>query len=91
MRSTLLKAPDSQLDDATKAVVRRWDVPETAAQVLEALDCAEYGGGASEFTMRILNILLQAAIKAENTTYEDVCKVANATWRTSAPYVLVSI
>ena len=91
MRSILLQAPDSHLDAATIAIIRKWDVPETAAQVLEALDCAVYGGGASDFMMKVLNILLQSAIEDEKTTYEDVCKVAKATWRTLPPYAELAV
>jgi hypothetical protein len=79
IKAILLAAPDSQIDPAVLDIIRKWDDPETAANVLEALDCAAYCGGASGFAMGVLDILLQAAIKKENTTYEEVVKAA--TWR----------
>lgn len=85
MKAILLQAPDSQLDPAVLAVIRKWSEPETAANVLEALDCAVYGGEASDFALNILETLLQLAIKKQNTTYEEVVK--SATWRAAAPYV----
>lgn len=79
LKSILLEAPTNQIDPVVLDVIRKWDEPETAAQVLEALDCATNCGGASEFAMGVLNLLLQTAIETEETTYEAVVK--DATWR----------
>ena len=79
MKTILLQAPDNQIAAAVLDIIRKWDDPETAAQVLEALDCAVYCGGASEFAMKVLNTLLYSAIDKEKTTYDDVVKSAN--WR----------
>lgn len=79
LKSILLEAPIDQLDPAVLNVIRKWDEPETAAQVLEALDCATDCGGASTFGMYVLEILLNNAIAKEETTYDAVVK--EATWR----------
>ena len=79
MRDKLLTAPEGQIDPAVLKIIERWDSPGTAANVLETLDCAVYCGGASEFVMQVLHILLERAIISEKTTYDAVVK--NATWR----------
>ena len=76
----LLKAPDSQLDAKMKPLIEAWDKPPKALQVLEVLDYCVNGSLASTFMMRILEMLLGAAIKREETTYEAV--VSQASWRT---------
>ena len=81
IKAILLSATDSQIDPAVLDIIRKWDDPETAANVLEAIDCAAYCG----FAMGVLDILLKSAIDKEKTTYEAV--VANASWRKSAPYI----
>ena len=85
IKTLLLEAPEHQIDPAVLDIIRKWDEPETAANVLEALDCAAYCGGASGFAMGVLDTLLQSAIKKENTSYDEVVKLA--TWRTSSPYI----
>ena len=79
IKALLLEAPDNQIDPAVLNVIRTWSEPQTALNVLEALDTAVYCGGASEFAMQALNALLAIAIKTENTTFESV--VQRATWR----------
>jgi len=79
MRDKLLTAPESQIDPAVLETIKKWDSPETAANVLEALDCAIYCGGASDFVLTVLHVLLERALDREQTTYDAVVK--NATWR----------
>jgi hypothetical protein len=87
MKAILLEAPETQIDPEVLKIVKRWAEPETAANVLEALDCAAYMGGASGFAMGVFDILLKSAIDNEETTYEAVVAVADASWRKAAPYV----
>ena len=76
----LLDAPDGQLDESAKAIIRKWPYQPTALNVLEVLDnCARYAL-ASDFTMSVLHILLDTRIEEEQTTLEEVVK--HATWRT---------
>lgn len=84
MKKLLLEAPDDHIAKAVVDVIRRWTDPEeTAIQVLEALDTAVHCGGASDFGMKVLNILYHSALNREETTHEEVVK--NATWRTQSP------
>jgi hypothetical protein len=75
----LLQAPATQLDDVVKPKIEKWDDPPTALQVLEVLDIVVYDALASSFVVKVLEVVLDMAIKRENTTYEAV--VAQATWR----------
>ena len=76
----LKSAPDLQLDSRMQPYIAKWGDPPKAIQVLEVLDYCVHGALASGIVMRILEMILDDAIKAEGTTYEAV--VAQATWRT---------
>lgn len=80
LTTLLLEAPDSQLDESAKKIIRKWPYQPTALNVLEVLDHCVYGGSASDFTMSVLHILLDTRIEEEQTTLEEVVK--HATWRT---------
>lgn len=77
--STLLAAPDSQLDARMKPYIEKWDKPAKAIQVLEVLDYCVNGSLASGIVVRVLEVLLGDAIKREGTSYAVV--VEQATWR----------
>jgi len=53
--------------------------PPTALQILEVIDMCVAGGLSSGFVIRLLQMLLDAAIKSEETTYDKV--VSQAVWR----------
>lgn len=77
----LLSAPDSQLDDQAKELIKLWDECPKALQILKVLDVCAYAALASDTTMTILDIMYKTALKAEGKTHEDM--VALATWRTN--------
>lgn len=79
MKAILLEAPDGHLSEAVKQSIVDWYEPPTALQVLRTTDIAVHSGGASEFSMGVLDTLLMIAMKAENITYEDLIK--HADWR----------
>lgn len=75
----LLKAPDHQLDAQMKPLIEKWTEPPTALQVLEVLDFCIHGALASGFMVAVLQALYDIRCKAENTTHEEVEKLAE--WR----------
>jgi hypothetical protein len=80
----LLEAPDSQLDDAAKKYIREWGDPPTALQILEVLDWCVWAAWASGFTMQVLNIMFEKALKDEKTSREEIEK--KAVWRDAPPF-----
>ena len=85
MKELLLQAPDGQLADSIKPMIQKWDEPEpTALQVLEVLDHCVFSALASEFGMKVLNILYEQAIERENTTKAGVAE--RAVWRNSEEF-----
>ena len=79
-KKLLLTAPDGQLDASMRPLIEKWDSPAKAIQVLEVLDHCVHASLASGFTVRLLQMLYDAALKNEGVTHEDVAKLA--TWRT---------
>lgn len=75
----LLQAPDSQLDSSVKPLIEKWSNPPTALQILEVADKVVYGSLGSDFTVQVLNVVLEDAISREQTTLSEVVK--QATWR----------
>jgi len=75
----LLTAPDSQLDESMKPLIKKWSNPPTALQILEVLDKCIYASLASGFVVTLLQMAYEALCKNENTTHDDVVKLA--TWR----------
>jgi hypothetical protein len=78
----LLIAPDSQLDASMKELIKKWDEVPKAIQILEVLDVSCQSSLASDFIMTIMDGLLHDAIKNENTTMEEIIKLAR--WRNVA-------
>lgn len=79
-KTLLLQAPDGQLDASLRPLIERWDSPPKAIQVLEVVDQCIHGSLASGFTVRLLQMLYDAALVNERTTHEEVEKLA--VWRT---------
>ena len=75
----MLLAPDSQADASLKEVIKKWDEPPTAIQILEAVDHTVRFSSGSDFVVQVLDIMLRQTIKEENTTFEELIK--RATWR----------
>lgn len=75
----LLKAPDTQLDQIVKDQIKLWDNPPKSLQILHTLDDCVHGALCSDFCITVLQILLDVACKEENTTYDEVVKLAD--WR----------
>lgn len=75
----LLQASDGQLDAAMKPLIEKWSDPPTPAQILEVLDHCIHGSLASGFVVHALQIVYDARRKEENTTHEEVVKLA--IWR----------
>lgn len=79
LKEILLQALESQLDPSVQNLIQSWDDTPKAIQVLEALDqCVRYSSG-SGFVVIFLHYILEDSIKQENTTYEEIVKLA--TWR----------
>ena len=79
IKDALLKAPDSQLDAEMFSLIEKWNDEPTSLQVLEVLDRCVYAGLASSFVIVLLESILDMAMTLENTTIEEVIKLA--TWR----------
>jgi hypothetical protein len=79
IREALCAAPDSQLDAAMFPLIRKWDDPPTALQVLEVLDACIHGSLASSFVIRVLEGLYGVACKREQITHDQAA--ARAPWR----------
>jgi hypothetical protein len=79
LKQQLLTAPDSQLDAKVKPLIEKWSSPPKALEILEVLDMCVHGSSASGFVVNLLEVMLDASINEENTTYEKI--VSQATWR----------
>lgn len=75
----LLAGSDRQLDERMKPLIRAWDDPPKAAQVLQVLDLCIHGALASGFVVKVLEILYDEARRRESATHGDVA--AHASWR----------
>ena len=75
----MLEAPTEQLDHCLFPLIKAWDSPPKAIQILEVLDQAIFSGLASGLAISFLNMNLEAAIEKEHTTMGDLVK--KATWR----------
>jgi hypothetical protein len=60
-------------------LVRSWNDPPKALEVLEVLDLSIHGGLASEFVVQVLQVEFEAALAREAMTQEQI--VAYASWR----------
>lgn len=79
IKQALLAAPDGQLDASVKPLIEKWGEDPAAIDVLHVLDqCVRYAL-ASNFTIGVLEIILNQSIAREGTSYAEV--VAQATWR----------
>lgn len=78
-RNAMLRAPEAHMDSALKDLIRKWDTPPKALQILEVLDKAIHGGGASEFVIDVLQIGYDKTLADEGKTHEEV--VLQAVWR----------
>lgn len=79
IKDLLLQAPDSQLDNSMKELIKKWSDPVSALEVLEVLDKSAYFSLASDFTMQVLHLSLNEALGREQTSLEELTK--KATWR----------
>ena len=79
MKELLLQAPDGCLDACIFPLIEKWDEPATSLQILEVLDHYIYGALANGFTVQVLQLLYNQALKREDKTYED--NIPFATWR----------
>jgi len=79
LKALLLEAPDDQLDKSMLPLIEMWDDEPKAIQILQVLDRCIYSALASGFVVSTLQIMLEAAMKAEQLTLEQL--VPLATWR----------
>jgi hypothetical protein len=79
IKEHFLRAPETQIGAPTMSTIREWDDNPTALQLLKTIDSAIFGSDCTTFVIRTLEIYLDKAIEKEQTTYEDVVKLA--TWR----------
>jgi hypothetical protein len=79
IKSHFLIAPETQIGKHTMATIKEWDDNPTAIQLLRSIDEAIYTSDCTNFVVKTLEIYLNKAIEAEQTTYEDLVK--QATWR----------
>ena len=80
MKKHFMIAPETQISDYAKTTIAEWDENPTAIQLLKTLDYCIYTAEASGFVIKTLEVLMDRAIAAEKTTYEDLVK--QAVWRT---------
>lgn len=79
IKSLLQQAPNEQLDACMQPLIAAWDDPPTCLQVLEVLDHCAHSALASDFTMGVLNIMLEMRLNDEQKTMQDITPLA--TWR----------
>ncbi len=82
LKSILLAAPQgshSPVDNKLKEMIKRWDAPPTAIQILEVLDHAINGALASSTVVMVLQIVYRATLESEGKTHEEV--ITHAKWR----------
>lgn len=75
------KTSDQTIDPSTFETFNKWHDPPLAVEILEMLDKCVYNALCSDFVIFIMRFELEKAIERENTSYEDVVKIANSTWR----------
>lgn len=75
----LLSAPPSQLDPIVMMKIQTWGDTPTSLEILEALDMVVHASLGSDFTVTLLNTMLDITLKEEGETYENI--VAKAVWR----------
>lgn len=64
--------PNSQLDPQMVELIKKWDNPPQASQVLEVLDKCVFHSFTNGFYIKILDIILEDAFQRENTTFDAV-------------------
>jgi hypothetical protein len=79
LKQLLLEAPDSQLDAQMKPLIKKWSDSPAPIEILEVLDLCIHAGLASGVVVNVLQILYDDACKSNNTTHEEVVKLA--IWR----------
>lgn len=79
LRDLLLQASDDQLDGSMLPLIEQWGDAPTSVQVLEVLDYCAREALASDFTMQVLNIMLEIRLAQENKEMKDIIPLA--TWR----------
>lgn len=79
MKEMLLQAPDGHLDPSMFPYIEQWSDEPTALQILEVLDKCVFAALASGFVIQVLETMLDTAMRAENTTHEELVK--KASWR----------
>ncbi len=57
-------------------LIRKWDDPATAAQILEVLDYCIHGSLASGFVVSTLQVIYDIACKREGVTHDQVASTA---------------
>ena len=74
-------APDSQFADSLKWLIEEWDEEPTAIQIFKTLDFSARFGGASTMCLSLFEIWLKQLIEDEQTSYEKLVEIAEASWR----------
>lgn len=77
----LLAAPDGQLDESAKTMIRLWDDVPKAVQILKVLDISIYAALGSGIAITVMQVMYEHALKTEGITREDVVRLAY--WRTN--------
>ena len=78
--SQLINAPDSQIDENIKVMVKKLLLANTikSDDVLAILDACAYTAGASDFVMTLLDIIWHTMLEEEGLTVEEAFKNAEA-------------
>lgn len=79
LKELLLQAPAGHIDKSALDLIQTWDDPPKAIQILKTLDMCVHAGLCTGFVIGVLETMLNAAMKEEGITYEDVVK--EAVWR----------
>lgn len=74
-----MQMSDRQIDASMHPLLKKWDEPPKAIQVLEVLDQCIHGSLASGFVVTVLQAEYDQALVREATTHEVI--VLGATWR----------
>lgn len=79
IREHLCSMSDREIDSKMHPLIRAWDYDPKAIQILEVLDHCINGALASSFVVVSLQVLYDIALADEDTTHEEVVKLAH--WR----------
>lgn len=79
MKNLLLSAPETQIDSTVKSMIAEWSEEPEAEQILKVLDHSVRYSLVSGFVVKVLETMLESAMRSENKDMDTLIKAA--TWR----------